>query len=239
MNGTFHILYNISWQSWLFNFCPSFQFRKGGLIKGQDQGDAGDANRDEYNWPLCTNGESHPIRKLLLAQVIPKNELLELAHKVHHLRNQLGLNQFCHQLEDFAEAYSLQKISESKVTVSIFFPFMIFFFIWFFIVFQYQSNTSPNAPGRSTSMYKCRMCPQTAFKWQSCLYKHFLMNHFNEKIRSQLVLDKEPFKCPKCEYTAKLRHVLLLHYGITHKVVAKMVSWKYFSSHVLYSWNWF
>ena len=111
-------------QPWLFNFCPSFQFRKGGLIKGQDQGDAGDANRDEYNWPLCTNGESHPIRKLLLAQVIPKNELLELAHKVHHLRNQLGLNQFCHQLEDFAEAYSLQKISESKVTVR---NFCIFF----------------------------------------------------------------------------------------------------------------
>ena len=100
----------------------SFQFRKNGQIKGQDQGDAGDVNRDEYNWPLCTNGESHKIQKLLLAQVIPKNELLELAHKVHHLRNQLGLNQFCHQLEDFAEAYSLQKISsESKVTpVSIF-----------------------------------------------------------------------------------------------------------------------
>ena len=82
----------------------SLQFRKGGLIKGQHQTDA-DTDRDEYNWPLCTNGETHPIRKLLLAQVIPKNELLELAHKLHHLRHQLGLNQFCHKVEEFAEAY--------------------------------------------------------------------------------------------------------------------------------------
>ena len=94
------------------------QFRKGGLIKSQDQVDV-DSNRDEYNWPFCTNGESHPIRKLLLAQVIPKNELLELAHKVHHLRQQYSLNQFCHKVEDFAEAYSLQKMAENKTNVSI------------------------------------------------------------------------------------------------------------------------
>ena len=96
----------------------SLQFRKGGLIKGQDQVDV-DSNRDEYNWPFCTNGESHPIRKLLLAQVIPKNELLELAHKVHDLRQQCSLNQFCHKVEDFAEAYSLQKMAENKTNVSI------------------------------------------------------------------------------------------------------------------------
>ena len=30
----------------------------------------------KYNWPLCTNGESHYIRKLLLSQIIPKNEEL-------------------------------------------------------------------------------------------------------------------------------------------------------------------
>ena len=69
-------------------------------------------------------------------------------------------------------------------------------------------------------MYKCRMCPETAFKWQSCLYKHFLINHFNEKIRSFLP-EKEPFKCPKCEYVAKQKYILLLHYGITHKIVIK------------------
>ena len=86
------------------------QFRKGGLIKGQDQV-VGDA-RDEYNWPYCINGEGHFIRKLNLAQVIPKNELLELAHKLHHLRHQFGLNQFCHKSEQFAEAYSLHKMKE-------------------------------------------------------------------------------------------------------------------------------
>ena len=86
------------------------QFRKGGLIKGQDQV-VGEA-RDEYNWPYCINGEGHFIRKLNLAQVIPKNELLELAHKLHHLRHQFGLNQFCHKSEQFAEAYSLHKMKE-------------------------------------------------------------------------------------------------------------------------------
>ena len=94
-------------------FCvfSSLQFRKGGLIKGQDHQVVGDV-RDEYNWPYCINGEGHFIRKLLLAQVIPKNELLELAHKLHHLRHQLGLNQFCHRAEQFAEAYSLHKMKE-------------------------------------------------------------------------------------------------------------------------------
>lgn len=71
-------------------------------------------------------------------------------------------------------------------------------------------------------MYVCRLCPETAFKWQSCLYKHFLINHFNEQIRS-LLPKEEPFKCPKCEYSAKQKHILMLHFGITHKVVLKLI----------------
>ena len=82
-----------------------YQHRKGGLIKEQDQLDK-NSYRDEYNWPFCTTGESHQIHKLLLAQIIPKNELVQLAHKVHQLRSDLGLNQFCHKKEDFKEAYS-------------------------------------------------------------------------------------------------------------------------------------
>ena len=34
---------------------------------------------DKYNRPLCTNGESHHIRKLLLTQIIPKNQLPNLS----------------------------------------------------------------------------------------------------------------------------------------------------------------
>ena len=49
---------------------------------------------DEYNWPLCTNGGSHNIRGLLLAQIIPQNELLDLADKLHKLRLHLNLNQW-------------------------------------------------------------------------------------------------------------------------------------------------
>jgi hypothetical protein len=90
-----------------------FQFRKGGLIKEKD------SERewaDEYNWPLCTNGESHNIRRLLLAQIIPKNELLDLADKLHKLRLRLNLNQFCHpqKNEDFTDAYSLQRLASDK-----------------------------------------------------------------------------------------------------------------------------
>ena len=90
-----------------------FQFRKGGLIKEKD------SERewaDEYNWPLCTNGESHNIRRLLLAQIIPKNELLDLADKLHKLRLHLNLNQFCHpqKNEDFTDAYSLQRLASDK-----------------------------------------------------------------------------------------------------------------------------
>jgi hypothetical protein len=91
-----------------------FQFRKGGLIKEKDS--ERDEWRDEYYWPLCTNGESHNIRRLLLAQIIPKNELLDLADKLHKLRLHLNLNQFCHpqKNEDFTDAYSLQRLAFDK-----------------------------------------------------------------------------------------------------------------------------
>ena len=87
------------------------------MIKEKDRDT--DLERDEYNWPLCTTGESHQIRKLLLAQIIPKNNLVELANKVHQLRRELGLNQLCHP-KDFADAYSLAKLAENKSRVNIF-----------------------------------------------------------------------------------------------------------------------
>ena len=67
--------------------------------------------------------------------------------------------------------------------------------------------------GKNSMTYKCRMCPNTAFKWQSCLYKHLLISHFSEKIKS--IMPKIPTKdskwlCPmeNCDYEAKLKHIL-------------------------------
>ena len=66
------------------------------------------------------------------------------------------------------------------------------------------------------------MCPEQAFKWQSALYKHFLINHFNEQVRNMLP-STEPFQCPKCEHVAKTKFHLLVHFGIVHKVVLKLL----------------
>ena len=54
--------------------------------------------------------------------------------------------------------------------------------------------------------YACRLCPETAFKWQSTLYKHCLITHFSDQIRRMLP-SEAPFKCPKCDYVAKQRYV--------------------------------
>ena len=78
--------------------------------------------------------------------------------------------------------------------------------------------------GRTTMTYKCRMCPSTAFKWQSCLYKHLLISHFSEKIKGMMPKNP-PLICPmeNCEYEAKLKHILMIHVGITHKLLLKWV----------------
>ena len=96
----------------VFVCLDDYKFRKGGLIKEKESESSAESYRDEYNWPLCTNGASHDIRKLILAQIIPKNELVNLADKLHNLRLHLNLNQFCHpQREDFSEAYSLKRLA--------------------------------------------------------------------------------------------------------------------------------
>ena len=108
-------LFNHHWicgRCGLFVCLDCYHFRKSGQIK-EDQPDNAGKFRDEYNWPFCTTGESHQIRKLLMAQIIPKNILVELAHKAHQLRSDLQLNQFCHRKESFSEAYSSKSIMVS------------------------------------------------------------------------------------------------------------------------------
>ena len=78
--------------------------------------------------------------------------------------------------------------------------------------------------GHSTVSYACRLCPETSFKWQSELYKHCLVNHFNEEIRAMLPTYTEPpFKCPKCDYTNNQKYVLFLHLGLSHKMVLQFI----------------
>ena len=108
-------LFNHHWicgRCGLFVCLDCYRFRKSGQIKEENQLEA-NSLKDEYNWPFCNTGESHQIRKLLMAQIIPKNILVELAHKVHQLRSDLQLNQFCHQKENFDEAYSSKSIMVS------------------------------------------------------------------------------------------------------------------------------
>ena len=74
---------------------------------------------DEYNWPLCTNREEHRVEKMFLAQVIPKNALLDLGNKMHQVRAKWKLAQFCHKFgENISSGLSGQAgmIQEFKVS---------------------------------------------------------------------------------------------------------------------------
>lgn len=76
---------------------------------------------------------------------------------------------------------------------------------------------------RAAKLYSCKFCNEgPGFKWQSELYKHCVFRHFNEEIRQDLPEDY-PNKCPKCDYTARNRTTMALHYGITHKVVVTYI----------------
>ena len=85
---------------------------------------------DEYNWPLCTNREEHRVEKMFLAQVIPKNALLDLGNKMHQVRAKWKLAQFCHKFgENISSAQSGQagmiqefKVSPTEVLTASFLP---------------------------------------------------------------------------------------------------------------------
>ena len=49
--------------------------------------------------------------------------------------------------------------------------------------FFFQPSFSKINPGRSSQLYPCQFCPESAFKWQSVLYKHWVFKHFNDEIR--------------------------------------------------------
>ena len=91
-----------------------YKFRLGGLVKDQPPLDS--SFTDEYNWPLCTNGEEHRIEKLLLGQVIPKNALVDLANNVHDVRDKWSISQFCHRPTEFTNVYTGDGLQSSRVS---------------------------------------------------------------------------------------------------------------------------
>ena len=70
--------------------------------------------------------------------------------------------------------------------------------------------------------YLCRFCDVPGFRWQYELYKHCAFKHFNEEMKAELPKEY-PAKCPLCEYVSKTKTSLMIHYGITHKEVVKLI----------------
>ena len=111
-------LFNYHWicgACGMFVCLDCYQYRRGGLVR-----DTTDTDRftDDYKWPYCNTGAQHLIGNLMLATIIPRSCLIDLAKKVHSLRVKWKLPQFCHQAEELASLYaqddgflSLQSVS--------------------------------------------------------------------------------------------------------------------------------
>ena len=114
-------LFNYHWtcgQCGVFVCLDCYKFRLGGLVK--DTAPLDNSFLDEYNWPLCTNRDQHRLDKLLLAQIIPKNVLLDMANKMHQVRAKWKLAQHCgHKSGDTITASGASS-SEFKVGQVIF-----------------------------------------------------------------------------------------------------------------------
>ena len=112
-------LFNHHWtcgKCGIFVCLDCYKFRLGGLVKDQAPLEA--SYLDEYNWPLCTNLEEHKIEKLLLAQIIPKNAMVDLATKMHRVRTDCNLTQFCHRPGEFSSLCSGEGTQEFRVSLS-------------------------------------------------------------------------------------------------------------------------
>lgn len=89
-------LFNIHWACSKCGFVvciDCYKGRKNGTVKVWD--DAGNKERDEYQWLLCTSRVPHEQDKLMLTQIISGNALLELGKKIHQVRHEYGIPQLC------------------------------------------------------------------------------------------------------------------------------------------------
>ena len=75
--------------------------------------------------------------------------------------------------------------------------------------------------------YPCSLCNVEAFRWQSDLYKHYATQHFYDELLSQIQQQPDntgpPYKCPQCPVSTDTEKQILIHYGLTHRAVQKLL----------------
>ncbi|XP_069164923.1 lysine-specific demethylase 3A [Procambarus clarkii] len=109
-------LFNIHWACSKCGFVvciDCYKGRKNGTVKVWDEGGK---DRDEYSWLLCASRLPHEQDKLMLTQIISGNALLDLGRKVHEVRNQWGIPQYCDCTE--AKKYKDQAPQDDKKKVN-------------------------------------------------------------------------------------------------------------------------
>ena len=86
-----------------------------------------------------------------------------------------------------------------------------------------QATLGLGGSGRQV-FYPCALCSTETFRWQFDLYKHYATQHFYDELASQLQLEAgPPYKCIQCSVTTETEKQILIHYGLTHKAVQKIL----------------
>ena len=86
-----------------------------------------------------------------------------------------------------------------------------------------QATLGLGGSGRQV-FYPCALCTTETFRWQFDLYKHYATQHFYDELASQLQLEAgPPYKCVQCSITTETEKQILIHYGLTHKAVQKIL----------------
>ncbi|KAK7074250.1 Lysine-specific demethylase 3B [Halocaridina rubra] len=109
-------LFNIHWACSKCGFVvciDCYKGRKNGTVKVWDEGGK---DRDEYSWLLCASRLPHEQDKLMLTQIISGNALLDLGQKVHEVRYQWNIPQYCDCPE--AKKYKDQSPQDDKKKVN-------------------------------------------------------------------------------------------------------------------------
>ena len=86
-----------------------------------------------------------------------------------------------------------------------------------------QATLGLGGSGRQV-FYPCALCSTETFRWQFDLYKHYATQHFYDELAAQLQLEAgPPYKCLQCSVTTETEKQIVIHYGLTHKAVQKIL----------------
>ena len=105
---------------------------------------------------------------------------------------------------------------------------VILFYISNSKYFIFQGSLSLTSSGRQV-FYPCSICHSETFRWQFDLYKHYATQHFHDELLSQLGLDTGAehghgqYQCPVCPVKTDTERQILIHYGLTHRGVQKLL----------------